>query len=65
MRHISCADDETKLEREVLREIALVVREHDVVDNEHLDVLDLAVEQGEGIDLGVEGVGEEGCVVAL
>jgi hypothetical protein len=30
-----------------------------------LDVLDLMLERGEGVDLGVEGVGEEDYVEAL
>jgi hypothetical protein len=65
MRHITGADDRVELECEVLRELALVIRDHDVVGTKLLDVLRLMRGGGEGVDLGAEGVGEEDGVVTL
>jgi hypothetical protein len=58
-----CADDEVELENELLRKVSI---HDDKMGSTHLiDVLDLMLGRGEGVDLGVEGVGEEDCVVAL
>jgi hypothetical protein len=39
MRHITGANDEIELEREVLRKLALVIGDHDVVGTKLLNVL--------------------------
>jgi hypothetical protein len=41
MRHVAGADNQVELERQVLRKLALVVRDHDVVGTKLLDVLRL------------------------
>jgi hypothetical protein len=65
MRHIYRADDEIKLEREVLGKLALVVRDHNVMSTELLDVVRLVRGRGEGVDLGAKGVGKENGAVIL
>jgi hypothetical protein len=65
MCHITGADDKVELEREVLRKFAFVVRDHNVMSTELLNVFRLVRGRGEGIDLSAEGVSEEDCVVAL
>jgi hypothetical protein len=63
LRHIAGVDDEVDLECELLRKISI---HNDKMGGTHLlDVLDLVLGRGEGVDIGVEGVGEEDCVVAL
>jgi hypothetical protein len=58
-----CADDEVELEYELLPKVSI---HDDKMGSTHLiDVLDLMLGRGEGVDLGVEGVGEEDCAVAL
>jgi hypothetical protein len=65
VRHITGADDQVELEREVLRELALVIRDYDMMGTELLDVLRLVRRRGEGVDLGAESIGEEDGVVTL
>jgi hypothetical protein len=58
-----CADDQVELKYELLRKVSI---HDDKMGSTHLiDVLDLMLGRGEGVDLDVEGVGEEDCVVAL
>jgi hypothetical protein len=65
MPYIPGADDEIKLEREVLRKLALFIHDHDVMCNEFFDILRSVRGGGEDVDLATEGVGEEDGVVAL
>jgi hypothetical protein len=58
-----CADDDVELEYELLRKIS--IHDDKMGSTQLLDVLDLVLGRGEGEDLGVEGVGEEDCVMAL
>jgi hypothetical protein len=58
MRHIPRAHDEVELEREVLHNMAFVIRDSNMVSTQLRDVIDLGVGRGEGVDLGAEGVGE-------
>jgi hypothetical protein len=68
MRHILCADDQAELERKILDNLALVIRDHDTVGIEHLDVLRFVRGGGgggKGMDLSAEGGSREDSVVAL
>jgi hypothetical protein len=65
MRHIAGANDEIELEREVLRQLAVVVDCHGVEGTEPLEVFDLVRGQGRAIDLAAYDIGEESCVIAL
>jgi hypothetical protein len=67
MRHIMGADHKIEMERRaILRKLALVVRDYDVVGIELLDILRfIPGGKGEGVDLGADDVGKENCVVTL
>jgi hypothetical protein len=65
MRHIAGADDKTELEREVLRQLTVVVDRHGVEGTEPLEVHDLMRGRGRAIDLVAYDVGEESSIMAL
>jgi hypothetical protein len=68
MHHIAGVDDKIELQRTIFHELALVIRDYDVVGTGLLDVLRFMPRgrrAGEGIDLGADDVGKENCVVTL
>jgi hypothetical protein len=65
MYHITGPNDKIEFERKVLRKLTLVLRNHNVMGTELLDVIRLVRGGSKGVDLGTEGTGEEDYVVAL